>query len=204
MVNLFVFIIFSLVWAAPVVVNQSVGSIGGKVLTLRGVLASRALDTLVSGKPSSEVDGITKADVTAVLVEKVVALEADSFDLAQISKVELDKYLEKATVLMNSNPKIKALQISSEEVGNILKEKMVFKKFIEFKANSLKSVVSDTEAKIYFEKNRVKFGNVPFEGYKANVISFLEQQQLQERMKSWFEILKRKYKVSNLLNEGTA
>jgi hypothetical protein len=36
---------------------------------------------------------------------------------------------------------------------------------------------------------------------KENIRTFLSQQQLQERLRTWFEVIKRKYKARNFLLE---
>lgn len=181
--------------------NQSLGVVGDRIVTQRAVQASRGIDSLWSGVKAMQAD-LTSQDVTAVLVEKVVALEAAGFDFGGVPKDRLQRELERVKTHFNSNSKLKALGFSEKELETLVLEKLTFKAFIEFKTNSLKSVISDSEAKLYFEKNRYKFGNVEFESYRGQVVSFLEQQQLQERLRSWFEILKRKYRVRNLVVEG--
>ncbi|MNY60610.1 hypothetical protein D3C86_1971860 [compost metagenome] len=60
-------------------------------------------------------------------------------------------------------------------------------------------IITDQEAQAYYDKNRIKFGSMPFSNFKENIKTFLAQQQLEERLRSWFEVIKRKYKVRNLL-----
>lgn len=184
--------------AVPIVLNQSLGFVGEKVVTQRGVIASKATDQFWQSTKSLNLE-VSSQDVTAVIVEKVVALEAAGFDFGGISPAEVKVEKQKLISYFNSQVKLKALEMSDSELESLVVEKLTYKAFLEFKTNSLKSTVSDVEAKAYFEKNRYKFGNVAFESYKSQVVSFLEQQQLQERMRSWFEILKRKYKVRNLM-----
>ena len=58
--------------------------------------------------------------------------------------------------------------------------------------------VTEHDVKNYYEKNRLKFGNTPLVQVKPQIKDFLSQELLQERLKDWFEILKRKYRVKLL------
>ena len=73
--------------------------------------------------------------------------------------------------------------------------KLKAQSFLKFKTESLVVLVSDEEIKQYFQKNRVKFGSAPLEAVKENIRQYLVTQQIQDKLKEWFEILKRKYKV---------
>ena len=61
--------------------------------------------------------------------------------------------------------------------------------------------VSEDEVKQYYEKNRVKFGNMPYAQFSQSIRDKLTQDQTQERLKDWFDILKRKYRVRLLSNQ---
>ena len=68
-------------------------------------------------------------------------------------------------------------------------------KFIQFKTDSSLVPVTDEEAKAYFEKNKGRFGNLPFERFKVNIKRFLIRRQVDSRLKDWFDVLQRKYKI---------
>ena len=74
--------------------------------------------------------------------------------------------------------------------------------FIKSKSNSFVSLLSDQDLKTYFEKNRLKFGSVSFEQVKDSIRNFMNSQEKEERLKTWIDVLKKKYKVRNYLNEG--
>ncbi len=184
--------------------NQSVGQMADQVLTLRGALLSLELNRWQSsegGAVASLPKQITPQEVSAVLVEKVVALEAGTYDLTEVDSAVVKKESDKLWNQLQGKDLQKRFDYSREEVVAGIKEKIIYQRFIEFKGQSMRSIVTDAEAKSYFDKNRMKFGNVAFENYKAQVVTFLERQQSQERMRSWFEILKRKYQVRLLIKE---
>lgn len=184
--------------------NQSVGQMADQVLTLRGALLSLELNRWQSsdnGGAISSSKQITPQEVSAVLVEKVVALEAGTYDLTEVDNALVKKESDKFWGQLQSKELQKRFDYSREEVVAGIKEKIIYQRFIEFKGQSMRSIVTDAEAKSYFDKNRMKFGNVAFENYKPQVVSFLERQQSQERMRSWFEILKRKYQVRLLIKD---
>ena len=207
--SIFWFLILSLVAGSAVGAkngfkNQSVGQMAEQVLTLRGVLLSLELNRWQSsegGNGASLPKQITPQDVSAVLVEKVVALEAGTYDLSEVDSALVKKESDKLWGQLQGKELQKRFEYSRDEVVAGIKEKIIYQRFIEFKGQSMRSIVTDAEAKSYFDKNRMKFGNVAFESYKSQVVSFLERQQSQERMRSWFEILKRKYQVRLLIKE---
>ncbi|NJL24445.1 MAG: hypothetical protein HC902_04280 [Calothrix sp. SM1_5_4] len=57
------------------------------------------------------------------------------------------------------------------------------------------------EAQKYFDENRLKFGNLPFEKLKENIKAYLSKNHVDRRLKDWFDVLLSKYQVKNLIAE---
>ncbi|MBL7543589.1 MAG: hypothetical protein JNL11_07210 [Bdellovibrionaceae bacterium] len=188
-----------------VLISKIVGTAADQVITSRevqivnmlehGLLADKNLSLI-----SSE-DTRFNVEVGQVLLEVVVQAESNVFEFNQVTDDEFKAMMEKIQKNVVPTKEWKNLQVSTPELEKFLKRKLVAKKFIRVKSDSMKGFITDSEAKEYFDKNRLKFGQVPFVQFKENIKTFLSQQQLEERLKAWFEIIKKKYKVKNYTNE---
>jgi hypothetical protein len=213
----FVLILSALSLAAtPVVVSQSVGQVGDRVITSREVQISAVLTRTLF--PVKEVaketksstglyevhlgDSLIMAEVTALLLEVVVDREAESFSVAKVSDEQLQQSLRKVEKAVEGKAYWDSLEVSPTELKKFVLQKLTAKAFIQFKTNSMVGIISDAEALAYYEKNRLKFGDLAFATFKENIKTFLAQQQLEERTRAWFEIIRRKYKVRNILAEN--
>lgn len=197
---------------APVVVSQSVGQVGDRVVTSREVQISAVLDRILfpakDAKAAGSLHEVRLGDagmmneVTALLLEVVVDREAESFSVAKISDEEIQQALRKVEKAVDGKAYWQSLEVSPAELKRFVTQKLTAKAFIQFKTTSMVGIVGDAEALAYYEKNRLKFGDVSFASFKDNIKAFLAQQQLEERSRAWFEIIKRKYKVRNILAEN--
>lgn len=194
--------------AAPVVVTETVGQVAEYVVTSREVKISQILENILnSAKTPSKSSFEIKTEgeefrsaVTSVLLEVVVAMEAENFNVANISEEELKTALAKIEKAVAGKSYWEELDVSEGELKKFTLRKLVAKSFLKFKTNSMSGIVTDQEAQIYYDRNRVKFGSTPFESFKTNIKTFLAQQQLEERLRAWFEVIKRKYKVRNFIS----
>ncbi len=131
----------------------------------------------------------------------VVALEAQNFNVIQVLPEEVT-VAEKQVLKVFKDLKVwKGLEVSPKELATGLRDKIQSKKFIQFRAQSSVLPVTDGEAQRYFNENRLKFGTLPFENFKENIKSFLSRNQVDRRLKDWFEVLLSKYQVKNLISE---
>lgn len=209
----FILTLAARVWAAtPVVVSQSVGRVGDRVITSREVQISAVLDRILfPTKEAKSSGGLYEVrlgqaammnEVTALLLEVVVDREAESFSVAKISDDQVREAQRKVEKAVESKAYWQSLEVGTAELKRFVVQKLTAKAFIQFKTNSMVGIISDAEALAYYEKNRLRFGDVPFSSFKDNIKTFLAQQQLEERTRAWFEIIKRKYKVRNILAEN--
>lgn len=191
------------------VVSMGVGQVKDEFITSRQAQAQNLLEVaLYDAKPSADKLKLLSLDsknfskaVYSTLQEWVVALEAQNFSLVEIGPIEVQEAEKKALQVLNKSAAWKELKLTEQELREALRKKLQAKKLIEFRSQSSVLPVTDVEAQRYFEENRLKFGNLPFENFKENIKSYLSKAQVDKRLKDWFEVLMSKYKVKNLIAE---
>lgn len=140
--------------------------------------------------------------LSAYFIDQMAYREADSFKVAQIDSVVIQQATTNVSQQLQNRSEWKTLQVSDEELKKAVTQKLTAERFIKIKTDAMTTVVTDQEAMMYFEKNRLKFGQLPFANFKQNIKAFLSQQQLDDRLKTLFETLKKKYQVKNYITEG--
>ena len=184
--------------------STTVGKVQNEVVTSRDVYISGWIESVLypsasgQGSPLPQVkSGEFRRLTKALLLEAVVALEARSFSAVSLTPAELTKAETVLRKSLKSNSKMKTLEVEFAEIKASLRRKLMSKKFIRFKAESSVVSVTDAEAKAYFEENRLKFGDLPFENFKENIKVFLTREQVDKRLRDWFEVLQSKYRVES-------
>lgn len=190
------------------VVSMAVGQVKNFVVTSRDVQIQNLLEIGLYDKSPNDKLKLLGLDskpfakaVQSTLLEWVVSLEAQSFSLVDVKPEDLDEAEKKVLKVLGSSRAWSQLEVGKKELRLALSRKLQAKKLIEFRAQSSVLPVTDAEAQRYFEENRLKFGNLPFENFKENIKSFLSRTQVDKRIKDWFEVLMAKYKVKNLIAE---
>lgn len=206
LVSLLIFVATSA--SAATLVTETVGQVSDYVVTSREVQISMAVGhVLFADKGKTALPELRPGQaeftsaVTQVLLELVVALEAENFNVAAVSDSEVQEALSKIERAVAGKSYWAQIEPTAAEVKRFTIRKLAAKSFLKFKTNSMTGIITDQEAQAYYEGNRAKFGSSPFEGFKENIKTFLAQQQLEERIRSWFEVIKRKYKVRNFVAE---
>jgi len=190
-------------------VTAAVGIVRNQtVLTSREVQALKMLDLALTGKVDKEalrplaIDSQSFAKTAQEsLLELVVSIEAQNFNVVQLDAEEVARRQRQVTKLLKGQPAWVKLDITTKELETLLKRKLQAKKFIEFRAQSSVLPVTDAEARKYFDENKIKFGQLPFENFKENIKSYLSRNQVEKRLKDWYDILLNKYQVKNLIAE---
>lgn len=191
--------------SAATLVSESVGQAGEYVITSREVQISSAIEDVLYSEKSVALLEVRpdqapyRNAVANVLLEVVVAMEAENFNVGTVPADEMKQAVAKVEKALGGKSFWTRLEVTSTELLRFTTRKLVAKSFLKFKSNSMVGIITDQEAQSYYDKNRIKFGSMPFSNFKENIKTFLAQQQLEERLRSWFEVIKRKYKVRNLL-----
>jgi hypothetical protein len=190
-------------------VSVAVGQLKGRVVTSREVNISYFVESVLYGKkglpPKSFLPVKSRRfsrEVTAVLIEWVVYLESKGFEATKVAKGDEQAALKRFSQASKKNALWKKLGVTEQELKSLVSRKLQAKKFVRFKVDSSVVPITDDEVKEYFEQNRLKFGNLPFENFKENIRNFLSRQQVDRRLKDWFDVLQTKYKVSNFVSEA--
>lgn len=207
--HLLLALLLSLPSSAAVLVTATVGQVSDYVVTSREVQISAVIENVLY-PPKAGSKGLPelrlgqeafRGAVTSVLLESVVALEAENFNVAAISDEDLNGALARIEKATAGKAFWAELEVSAAELKRFTVRKLTAKGFMKFKTNSMASIITDQDAQAYFEKNRVKFGTSSFDSFRDSIKVFLAQQQLEDRLRSWFEVIKRKYKVRNYISE---
>lgn len=207
------FILSSLVSAAAFaqdlqLVSAQAGRVDRHLVTTREVLINSLVENVIGrAKP---VTGLKLSrpqtrefirEATAVLLEWAIFYEIESSATANVTVAEIKAAKNRVLAKYKKNAQWAALKVESSELDDLVERKLRAKKFIQFKIQTSTVPVSDREAQEYFEANKIKFENAPFESFKETIKSYLSRQQVDRRLKDWFELLQVKYKVRNFLAE---
>lgn len=190
-------------------VSQVVGQAGEQVVTSREVQINSFIEgALFSDEKSKSTlkvnlgDKQFEKDVTHVLIEWVVFKEAEIFNASLVPDDDVNKSI---AIVRSAAQKTEyrdywdSLEVTSNELQDIIKRKLRAKKFIQFKTRASIVPITDAEAQQYFQKNRIRFGNTPFNQFKDSIKSFLAQEQANNRIRDWFELLQKKYRVRRVV-----
>lgn len=144
-----------------------------------------------------------QGEIDRVLTEWVVFLESKSFSFSDIVDSEVSQSEKRFFAALSKSAFQKTwnqLEVQVRELPPLIRRKLKARKFLDFKNKASRVPVTEAEVKKHFETNKKKFGSVPFESVKDNIRTFLMQNQAQDRMKAWLEVLLRKYKARRILN----
>jgi hypothetical protein len=187
-------------------ISTGVGMVRKQVLTSREVQINQFLETMLYD-PNPVPKTLTldsKAFAKAVqdlLLETVIALEAQNFNVMQVGADEVSGAGKKALAGLRRVQGWRDLHVAPQELEGLVRRKLQAKKIVRFRAQSSVLPITDTEAQRYFNENRLKFGNLPFENFKENIKSYLSRTQVDRRLKDWYDLLLNKYQVKNLIAE---
>lgn len=198
---------------ADAIISQVVGQAGDFVVTSREVKINHFIETVIFSDEKAAAAAHLKDDekrfdkeVNRTLLEIAVSREADVFNAAQIPDEDVSKTV--SLVRGTSSRPVHAdywskLSPTQQELKTIVLQKLRAKRFIQFKTRASIVPVTDAEALQYYQKNRSRFGNAPFAQFKESIKSLLSQEQANQRLRDWFELLQRKYRVRKITTNAT-
>lgn len=188
--------------------STNAGRVGDHVVTTREVMIYHLIEQALGGKniePKIQLAEVTSRsylrEITSVLIENAVFFEAEVFSAAPLEASRLKSQMAQIRARLNAVKLWQSLDVSDAELRQAVTRKIRAKDFVRFKIDSAAIPISDAEAKKYFEQNQSQFENLPFTNFKENIKSYLTKQQVDHRLKDWFELLQSKYKVRNYLSE---
>lgn len=202
---------------AAAIVSATVGQVGHNVVTSRDVEISSIIEhwyllskkTEKGSRPSANKEWLVdpkseafRKQLNTIMAELLIVAEAENFSVAQISPVEIHKESELMSEDLKSWPEWTALEVSPLELEQHVGRHLRAKEFLKFKTESMGMQISDDEAKKYYDQNKVRFNNLPFENFRQSIKEFLISRDVEAKMKDWFDILRKKYKVKILQFES--
>ena len=199
--------------AEAALISKVVGKVSDHFITSREVEINYILERALTDSPRQFAEG--KFDLTpgskqfrrelnGVFLEWVVELESQVFNVGHVEVSEIGVAKKQAMKRLKGLKAWSDLKVSPAELEKMLHKKLRAKKFIRTKADSSVVAVTEFEAKQYYDKNRANFGSLPFKVVKQKIQDYLKRTKVDERLKTWFEVLQRKYKVRSFVTPGTA
>lgn len=192
-------------FAAQIISSQA-GKVGAISVTTRQVAIHSLLENAI-GRENPVTLNLNQTgtrefirEATATLVENAVYLEAVSFNTAAVREDEIPAVKKKILASLKNNKSWKALEVSDKELNEAIERKMRAKRFIQFKVDSSSIPISEKEMRDYYDSNRVRFDEEPFEKHKASIKEYLNRNQVDRRLRDWFDLLHAKYKIRNYLS----
>lgn len=185
-------------------VTRVVGEAGPRIVTSREVRMNEAIGQVLQGAPSlkrvlSAADPNFPNQVLRVLDEWTVFLEAGEIGSKATDKAEIQRLAKAVSEGWKSNPDWEKIEPSVNEIREIVERKLVAQNLERLKSDASLVNVTDAEALQYYKKNRLRFGNMPFENFKDNIKSALVRSQTERRLFEWRSVLRRKYRVRNFV-----
>lgn len=185
-------------------VTRVVGEVGPRIVTSREVRMNEAIGQVLQGSDMLK-RVLTASDpsfpnqVLRVLDEWTVFLEAGEIGSRGTDAAEIQRLAKAVADAWKANSEWDKIEPSAVEIREIVERKLVAQNLERLKSNASLVNVTDAEALQYYKKNRLRFGNMPFENFKDNIKSALIRSQTERRLFEWRSVLRRKYRVRNFV-----
>lgn len=201
--------------AVEAVVSSTVGRVGSYVVTSREVKMAGALDQWLLVKNQKSVKPSTdwilesfnqeafKTTLAEIMTEAMVTLEADNFGIAEASADEVKKISNPFMEDMRGLKEWKKIGVTQAEIESMIVRRLRAKAFLKFRTESEGIKISESEIKDFYQKNRIKLGSLPLEQVQAAIHEHLLRQRQEEKLKDWFENLRKKYHARYLMPAET-
>ena len=192
-------------------VTKVIGELQDRHITTREVrintLAEQLLPQVLGSSDGPRAFSLPKEEderfaqeVERVLFEWAAFLEAKSFNAEPShNQTEISRYTKKLGETARAAPVWAALEVADDELRGLVERKLYARDYEKLKLDSLTAVVTDADALSYFQKNRLRFGTLPFENFKDNIKTLLVKQGTETRFREWKDVLRRKYRIKNYL-----
>jgi hypothetical protein len=171
-------------------ISASLASIDGKMLSSRDVEIAKELQRPL-GRFRTLDFAVELDPLSQAVLNILAAKEAKSFQIAQAEESEVKEALLK----FRGSEVFRRLGLKESETRSRVSEKILAEKFLELRAEGLRTVVTDQEIRDFYERNRSSYQGMPFDKFKDSVRKDLETENRQKRFLEWFDVLKQKYKV---------
>ncbi len=188
-----------------VAVTEALGQAGEVVITSRDIQLGHFIETFLTQYSEKSkiikfkaLEGETPEFSQALgqsLLELVVQMEAENFSVGPVNNQEKEELMTKFIEATKNQFSYAQFEFSQKEVDLIFYRKLRSRNFLKFKTETTGVNVGDEEIQQYFNKNSVKFSGISLSQVKENIRDLLSRQFVEAKLKDWFDILKRKYRV---------
>lgn len=190
---------------APQMVTEALGQAGEIVITSRDVQLGHFIETFLS--QTNEKNKFVKLKLLEIdtpefsqalgqsLLELVVQMEAENFSVGPVSNQEKEELINKFMEACKNQAAFSHGEFSQKEIDLMFYRKLRSRNFLKFKTETTGVNISDEEIQQYYNKNSVKFSGISLSQVQENIRDLLSRQFVESKLKDWFEILKRKYRV---------
>lgn len=198
-----------------ILLSRIVGEVGDHVVTSREVRINDAVERAMADQfpektlesaglldPGHVLSGNEKlfpTEVGRVLDEWVVYLEAKTLSTQPVAKADIAAGIKAVQDFWGAKAAWQELEVAADELREMIERKLISKGFVKLKTDPNLAPISDDEALTYYRKNRLRFGSLPFSSFKDSIKAFLIKSQTERRLAEWRDVLRRKYKVRNLI-----
>lgn len=193
-------LLFSSSLSAKVLV-KTIGQVKSHVITSRELsIHEKVKKNLGDSFESFQAD----SSFEQVIKEWLLYLEAIAFYNTKISEQEVK--LKKQTLLgkLKSEEGWSQLQVTDQELTEKVRRRLEAERLYTFKKKASVLPVSLGEVETEYTQNRVRYGALSFEEAKPQIQKNKVRENLQRRLKQWFRVLEKKYKVQRFTEIGAA
>jgi hypothetical protein len=190
--------------AQAAVISVSVGRVKDHVVTSREVLLHTFVGRItqhqetVSLLPTEMKNTEFQKQVSTTLRDLAIHYEAEALQAVTLSSREITETIARVDKALKTNEQLRKYGFSDKEIKASVICKLQSEKFMAFKADSSAIPVSDADVQTYYEKNRAKFGDMPFENFRETIRTYLIKTQVETRVREWLDLLQTKYRIKNL------
>jgi hypothetical protein len=195
---------------AQTTISEIVGTANGQAITSREVEADVVFTALYQkvDKPNYFLPLKGKALQSAtsnLLMEVLIVAEAQSFKLAPVSDAEVARAISTFQANLpksNLQKNWKALALGRKEIQALAARKLRAVRFLELKKTTFITSPTDEEIKDYFDKRKSNFQGKSLSEVRETLDKNLKQDKLDQSLREWFQVLRSKYEIRNLLIES--
>lgn len=193
--------------AAQKIVDQIVALVNGEVITRSDLVWSLALDPKApdpSGQISSD---ILQRKLEVIIDERLIAQEASKLPAAEVSQQEVQEGVRMLKSSFRSEEefqrRVESVGLTAERISEIMRQRILIKRFIDFRFRSF-VLVSEEEVKSYYEEKlapeirRRGAEPPPLEKIRGDIEALLKEQKVNAEIDRWLREIRQRAEIVSL------
>ncbi len=186
------FILSSLSFSQAKILIATVAQVKNEVITSRDVAIHKQTEKVLDTRLQQLSE---EGPEEEVINEWLLFFEASTFYNTRVDGQEVNKLVQLAKQRLANSKPWKNLAVTDKELREKISHRLEADRLYQFKKKASVLPPSQTEIETEYSQNRVAYGNQSFNEVKEKIRKNKEEENLQKRMKQWFEVLEKKYKV---------